>query len=84
MPQLQAVVGWLHYCRTQRRLTQMQLQKMSGIARTYISSLEAGRFAPGLVMLECVVRGLGMTSADFFTKGTVTIGGPASASEVAG
>lgn len=54
--------------RNQRKLTQEQLYRISGIDRTYISDVENGRRNISIETLETLLKGLETTLATFFSK----------------
>lgn len=52
--------------RTERGLSQEELASRAKLHWTYLSDLERGQQTPSLDLLNRIVRGLGVTLADFF------------------
>lgn len=52
--------------RTQRRLSQRQLARQSGVANATISQIEAGKLNPTVSMLKKVLGGIPMSLGEFF------------------
>ena len=50
--------------RKESNLTQEQLSKNSGISRTYIAELEAGKYSPTLKTLTAIVTACGKSVKD--------------------
>src|SRR3972149_3701047 len=55
--------------RTQRRLTQSELGKRSGLASSYLSRIENRKLEPGPKTLLKIAEALGVKVADFFESG---------------
>ena len=54
--------------RNQKKITQEQLYRISGIDRTYISDVENGRRNVSIETLETILNGLEVSLATFFSK----------------
>jgi transcriptional regulator with XRE-family HTH domain len=54
--------------RNQKKITQEQLYRISGIDRTYISDVENGRRNVSIETLETILNGLEVSLAAFFSK----------------
>jgi transcriptional regulator with XRE-family HTH domain len=54
--------------RNQKRLTQDQLNQISGVDRTYISDVENGRRNISIETLETLLKGLEISLSTFFSQ----------------
>lgn len=58
----------LRAIRTERRLSQRQLARQSGVANATVSQIEAGKLNPTVGMLKRVLDGIPMSLGEFFGK----------------
>jgi transcriptional regulator with XRE-family HTH domain len=54
--------------RTKKNISQEALALLSGIDRTYMTSVENGKRNISIQNIEKIVKGLGITMADFFSE----------------
>lgn len=52
--------------RSKKNLTQLELSELSGLDRTYITSVENGRRNISIINLERIVHALGLSLSKFF------------------
>ncbi len=55
--------------RTQKGLSQQQLAQKSGISQSFLSDLENGKKSPTVDSLNKICRSLGISLAEFFSRG---------------
>lgn len=78
-----ALAGRVRELRERQEMTQADVARLAGIARSQILMLERGERAPTVVTVAAVARALGVPVAELFATGAAANPGPDRADRVA-